>query len=158
MMMILRSSRCLVIWKKKTHGANFICTQCCKHQQASKNILRKFHSQPRKSPTPTHAYYTLTHILTQHTAYTVQLALLASVSVPSLYPHESSARQLPVNQPGMLSPPSWHLSCAISMVNNSSLFSVLMSSHRLLHLCESSIAHYFDMPTALCDSISGEEY
>lgn len=69
MMMILRSSRCLVIWNKKIHSANFVGTRCCKHQQESKSTLRKFHSQPCTSPT--HAHYTLTHTLTQHTQHTL---------------------------------------------------------------------------------------
>lgn len=80
MMMILRSSRCLVIWKKKTHSANFICTRCCKHKQASKNTLRKFHSQPRTSPT--HAHYTLTHTLTQHTQHTCTPCNLLQLVLP----------------------------------------------------------------------------
>ena len=79
--------------------------------------------------------HTHTHINTQaHTHGEILMTQVASDTAP----HESSARQLPVNQSGMLSRPSWHLSCAISMVNNSSLFSVLMSAHRSLHLRESS--------------------
>ena len=90
--------------------------------------------------TCTHAHmhmhtHTHTHINTQaHTHGEILMTQVASDTAP----HESSARQLPVNQSGMLSRPSWHLSCAISMMNNSSLFSVLMSAHRSLHLHESS--------------------
>ena len=53
-----------------------------------------------------------------------------------------------------------HPPCGICVrvAHDSSLFSSLTSSHSLLCLQESRVAHYSDTLAALCDSISGEEY
>ena len=66
---------------------------------------------------------------------------------------ESSTGQIPVADVQRAVTP---LVAFIAHVHDTSLFSGLASSHSSLHQCESSVAHYSDVPTALCNSVSGD--